>query len=100
MNPTRKNLPVLKSDRKMKRGDYDWATSSTGLSMMKWKDKRCVHLLSNFHGPCETTHVKRKEKDGTETRILCPTALFDYNASMNCVDKFDQLKGSYEIDRK
>ena len=100
MNPTRKNLPVLKSDKKMKRGDYDWAISSTGLSMMKWKDKRCVHLLYNFYDPCETTDVKRKEKDGTETRILCPTYLFDYNANMNCVDKFDQLKGSYEIDRK
>ena len=100
VNPTRKNLPNPKSDKEMQRGDYDWATSSTGLSAMKWKDKRCVHLLSNFHDPTQTTEVTRKEKDGTEKKVPCPTALFDYNANMNCVDKFDQLKGSYEIDRK
>ncbi|XP_049764577.1 piggyBac transposable element-derived protein 4-like [Schistocerca cancellata] len=100
VNPSRKSLPMLKSDMEMKRGDYDWATSNTGLSVMKWKDKRSVHLLSNFHDPTQTTEFTRKEKDGNEIKVSCPIALSDYNANMNCVDKFDQLKGVYETDRK
>lgn len=100
VNPTRKNLPALKEDKNMKRGDYDWATSDTGLSMMKWKDKRCVHLLSNFHDPENVVEVTRKEKDGTQIKVPCPKALDDYNNNMNCVDKFDQLKGTYEVNRK
>lgn len=32
--------------------------------------------------------------------ITCPLAVKDYNQNMNFVDKFDQLKGSYAIDRK
>ncbi|XP_047103494.1 piggyBac transposable element-derived protein 4-like [Schistocerca piceifrons] len=100
VNPNRKSLPMLKSEKEMKRGDYDWATSNTGLSVMKWKDKRSVHLLSNFHDPTQKTEVTRKEKDGNEIKVSCPIALSVYNANMNCVDKFDQLKGVYETDRK
>ncbi|XP_049797528.1 piggyBac transposable element-derived protein 4-like [Schistocerca nitens] len=100
VNPSRKSLPMLKSDKEMKRGDYDWATSNTGLSVMKWKDKRSVHPLSNFHDPTQTTEVTRKEKDGNEIKVSCPIGLSGYNANMNCVDKFDQLEGVYETDRK
>lgn len=32
--------------------------------------------------------------------INCPKVLQDYNNNMNCVDKFDQNKKSYQIDRK
>ncbi|KAJ8875661.1 hypothetical protein PR048_023558, partial [Dryococelus australis] len=55
VNPTRKNLPTLKEDKNMKRGDYDWL------------------------------------------QVPCPSALDDYNSNMNCIDKFDQMKGTYEI---
>ncbi|XP_046993906.1 piggyBac transposable element-derived protein 4-like [Schistocerca americana] len=100
VNPSRKSLPMLKSDKEMKRDDYDWATSNTGLSVMKWKDKRSVHLLSNFHDPTQRTEVTRKKKDGNEMKVSCHIALSDYNTNVNCVDKFDQLKGVYETDRK
>ncbi|XP_049770472.1 piggyBac transposable element-derived protein 4-like [Schistocerca cancellata] len=100
VNPSRKSLPMMKSAKEMKRGDYDWATSNTGLSVMKWKDKRSVHLLSNFHDPIQTTGVTRKEKDGNEIKVSCPIGLSDYNGNMNYADKFDQLKGVYETDRK
>lgn len=100
VNPTRKNLPKLCDDKKMTQGDYDWATSQTGLVAMKWKDKKCVHLLSNFHDPNSLTDVERRQKDGTVKSVKCPSAIQDYNQNMNCVDKLDQLKGSYEIDRK
>lgn len=100
VNPTRKFLPKLKEDSKLKRGESDWATSDTGLSVVKWKDKRSVHVLSNFHDPTQVVDVKRKEKDGSISMVPCPKMVVDYNMDMNCVDKFDQMKSTYEIDRK
>ncbi|KAJ8877124.1 hypothetical protein PR048_021577 [Dryococelus australis] len=35
-----------------------------------------------------------------QVKMPCPNALDDYNSNMNCIDKFDQMKGTYEIDRK
>lgn len=96
----RKNLPKLKEDKYLKQGDYDYNISNDGISIVKWKDKRAVHLLSNFHDPQSTNEVKRRDKDGTFKQIPCPNILADYNKHMNCVDRFDQLKSTYEIDRK
>ncbi|KAJ8972220.1 hypothetical protein NQ314_000281 [Rhamnusium bicolor] len=64
------------------------------------KDKRTVHLLSNFHDPQSTAKVKRRDRDGSSKQIPCTNALVEYNKNMNCVDRFDQLKSTYEIDRK
>jgi hypothetical protein len=66
---------------------------------MKWKDKRSVYLLSNFHSPKDTMQVNRKEKDGQFTVVPCPLALNDYNKCMNYVDKFE-MKAVYSINRK
>lgn len=33
------------------------------VSIIKWKDKRIVNLLSNFHDSQNVTQVKRKAKD-------------------------------------
>lgn len=96
----RKHLPKMKDDRNMKQGEYDFQVSNDGISLAKWKDKRSVHLLSNFHDPKETASVKRKQKDGTLLDVPCPSALIDYNKNMNFVDRFDQMKSTYELDRK
>lgn len=100
VNPTRKNLPKFKTDKELKRGEYDWYTSNTNLAAVKWRDKRLVHLLSNYHDPTVSTEVKRREKDGTSVQVPCPVMLTDYNKNMNFVDKFDQLRACYGIDRK
>lgn len=100
VNPSRKFLPKFKPDKELKRGEYEWFSSNSGLLTLKWKDKRCVHLLSNHHSPEDTTEVKRKDKSGDVVAVPCPTALTDYNANMNNVDKFDQLLASYKIDRQ
>lgn len=96
----RKGLPKLKDEKSMKQGDYDFSVSSEGIALVKWKDKRAVHLLSNFHNPKHITTVKRKQKDGSKEEVPCPTLLTDYNKNMNFVDRFDQLKSTYELDRK
>ncbi|XP_008181107.1 piggyBac transposable element-derived protein 4-like [Acyrthosiphon pisum] len=100
VNMTRKHLPQLKDDKSLKQGEYDWNTDQFSISIIKWKDKRSVSLLSNFHNPTDTDIVPRREKDGTLTMIPCPKVLKDYNENMNCVDKLDQNKKSCQIDRK
>lgn len=100
INSTRKKMPKFKTDKELKRGEFDWYTSNTGLAAVKWRDRRSVHLLSNYHDPSSSTEVKRKEKDGTHIQVPCPIMLRDYNKNMNFVDKFDQLRSCYGIDRK
>lgn len=99
-NMTRKHLPKFKDDKLFKQGDYDWRIDQFSTSIIKWKDKRMVSLLSNFHDPRDTENVQRRTKDGTASIIPCPKVLKDYNQNMNCVDKLDQNKKSCQIDRK
>lgn len=99
VNKTRINLPKFEDDKSLSRGYCDWWCKGE-LCAIKWKDKRCVYLLSNFHNPESIITVKRRERDGSTSEITCPVAVADYNSNMNCVDKFDQMKAAYEIDRK
>ncbi|XP_047115840.1 piggyBac transposable element-derived protein 4-like [Schistocerca piceifrons] len=100
VNPTRKFLPKLKEDKKMKREDFDSKVSNHDVAFYKWMEKRAVNLISTMHDPSDTTSVNRKEKDGSTTVVACPRELSDYNMSMNFVDNFDCLKGDYGCDRK
>lgn len=93
VNSDRKNLPCLQADKSM-------SASDDSLCCLKWKDKRTVYLLTNFHDPSNDVEVDGKNKDGTVSKVSCPAALQGYNHSMNFVDKFDQRKGQYEIIRK
>jgi len=100
VNIARRYLPIFKLDKQMIRGESQWFTSNTGLAVIKWKDKRSVHILSNYHNPEEYTEVKRKEKEGNISQVPCPQAIVDYNSNMNYVDIFDQLMSSYKINRR
>lgn len=88
------------NDKKWKRGQSEFKTSSSGLRWVKWKDNRIVYFLSNFHDPRESTSVNRKQKDGTILSIPCPSLVREYNAHMGYVDKADMLKSLYQISRK
>lgn len=96
----RRYLPKLSDDKKLKQGQYEYLTSIDGITLFKWKDKRSVHILSNYHDPTITNSVQRRQKDGSTISVPCPTVLIDYNLNMNFVDRFDQMKSSYELDRK
>ncbi|KAJ8942862.1 hypothetical protein NQ314_009925 [Rhamnusium bicolor] len=95
-----KKLPKFKPDKNLKRGEYEWFTSNTGLVAVKWRGKRWIHLLSNYHNPALTTEVKRKQKEETSVQVPCPLLLTDYNKNMNFVNKFDQMRACYGIDKK
>ncbi|CAH1998105.1 unnamed protein product [Acanthoscelides obtectus] len=96
----RKHLPKMIEDKRLKQGEYDYSISTDGISLLKWTDKRAVHILTNYHDLTVTSTVQRKQKDGTKTPVPCPMALVDYNSNMSFVDRFDQMKSSYELDRK
>ncbi|CAG4971155.1 unnamed protein product [Parnassius apollo] len=100
VNATRKHLPTLKEDTKLERGEHDYRVSDTNVTVMKWKDKRVVHLLSNYHDLRNVSTFIRKERNSDSNQIACPEVVKDYNANMNLVDKFDQLKSCYAIERK
>ncbi|GBP39142.1 hypothetical protein EVAR_27102_1 [Eumeta japonica] len=93
VNSNRKFLPTLKDDKHLQRSQHDYRVSDTKVSLLKWKGKRSVFILSNYHDPKNVGKVKRRERDRTSTEVPCPQAVIDYNANMNFVDKFDQLKG-------
>ncbi|XP_058810396.1 piggyBac transposable element-derived protein 4-like [Phymastichus coffea] len=97
----RANLPKSdKSDKKMVIGEYEYKTSTSGLTWIKWMDKKPVYFLSNFHDPTEVTVVNRRQKDGTLTPVNSPVLCSDYNTHMGYVDYADRAISTYQIDRK
>ena len=97
---TKKYLPKdMTPDSKLKRGDFDYRVSKSGLTYYKWIDNKPVFLLSNFHGTLEDT-VERTQKNGSSETISCPLAVKEYNSYMGGVDKADMLCAIYGISRK
>lgn len=76
VNLTRKFLPILKNEKTLKLGEYDWSIDEKSTSIVKWRNKRVVSLLSNFHNTTETTKVQRS-KDGSITMVSCSVVLSD-----------------------
>ncbi|XP_050302054.1 piggyBac transposable element-derived protein 4-like [Anthonomus grandis grandis] len=96
----RKHPPKMTEDKLLKQGEYDYSICSDGISLIKWKDKKAVNILTNYHDPTVKSSVQRKQKKGSKIPVPCPIALVDYNSNMNFVDRFDQMKSSYDLDRK
>jgi len=55
---------------------------------------------SNYFDPEISEEVRRGNKDGTKVRIVCPSAVVQYNKYMGGVDLCDQRIKYYTIDRK
>jgi hypothetical protein len=62
-------------------------------------DNRVVNFSSNFHSTQETT-VKRTQKDDNRIEIKCPMVISDYNKYMGGVDKADQRRANYGVNRR
>ena len=83
-------LLLLQTKDLTERGNFDYATTTEGINVYtcKWKDNKPILLISNYHG-CETTYVKRRQKDGSKLDVKCTTAVQHYNEDMGRVDKAD-----------
>ena len=71
----RKNMPVLKHDKEMKRGEHDWF-SSNHLSAIKWMDNNSVILLSYYFNPKETQQIEcRVNGSKDKVELTCPSVI-------------------------
>ena len=96
----RKNMPVLKHDKEMKRGEHGWF-SSNHLSAIKWMDNKSVILLSNYFNLKETQQIERRVKGlKDKVKVTCQSVIQEYNQFMGGVDLSDQMKVTYKVDRR
>lgn len=98
----RKEMPkCLKSEKEMKRGDIDFASTDNGVSCVKWMDNRSVLIMSNYISPLDKVTVERRLKGSNDkVKINCPKMINEYNKYMGGVDLMDQKKVTYEVDRR
>lgn len=92
----RRGLPqeINPRNMKLKRGDIVTRVRDN-LSVVRWKDKRDVYLLTNIHSP----PVEGNFVDEYNNPIK-PQVILDYNKHMGYVDKADRMANSYGISRK
>ena len=97
----RKNMPILKEDKAMERGDVDFHFSDN-VTAMKWFDNKSVTLVAtNLEGSAALSNVHRRKKgQKNKVPIPCPEAVKQYNAGMGGVDLMDQKCAAYHLDRK
>ena len=97
----RKQMPQMKIDKSMKRGDVDFQYSSKVICC-KWFDNRGVMLLaSNLQGMDECSNVSRRLKgSANKIAVNCPNIVKLYNNSMGGVDLMDQKTAAYRLGRK
>ena len=87
--------PELKGLR-LERGSHAFRQRGC-LSAIVWQDKRQVCVLSTLTTPSDYVHIQRREKNGSQTKLTCPTAIATYNQHMAGVDKGDQLRQYYSL---
>ena len=89
-----KDVPQRVKEKKLKKGELV-AQHSGQLSVLKWKDKKEVTVISTYHG--EETRMKltkcRQEKQK-------PVSVLDYNENIGGVDLKDHLLQPYLLERK
>ena len=84
----------------MARGEIN-RRKSQGLRLVKWMDTKDVVLFSTIDSCVPTVNVKRRVKGKKEKVIVpCPVIVKAYNQGMKGTDVVDQLKVTYEIDRR
>ena len=67
------------------------------MQLVVWQDKKQVSMLSTLTDPDSCATVRRKEKDGSQTTLNCPTAITAYNTHMAGLDRGDQLRRYYTL---
>ena len=69
--------------------------------LSKWMDNKAVILLSNCHDPRAVQQIDRRVKGSKDkVKVSCPTVTQEYNQYMGGVDLSDQMKVTYEVDRR
>jgi hypothetical protein len=89
----RKAVPKKVKDAKLNRGEII-AQHSGPVTVMKWRDKRNVVMISTYHD----AEMQSVTKRGKETKK--PVCVIHYNKWMGGIDLKDQLLQTYLVERK
>uniref|UniRef100_A0A1B6K7C1 PiggyBac transposable element-derived protein domain-containing protein n=1 Tax=Homalodisca liturata TaxID=320908 RepID=A0A1B6K7C1_9HEMI len=84
---------------KLKKGDMNFYRKDDCFSLVHWKDKNEVTMLSTLYGN-GTQIVHRTKKQGIVEEVKKPTAVCQYNKYMGGVDLADHFIASYGFTRK
>lgn len=93
----RKNKRYLPEDviqKKLKRGEQVARQKDNQYTVLKWRDKRDVLMISTCHGD-STSKVKTKRGD-----VMKPDVIIDYNEAKKGIDISDQLASFHSPLRK
>lgn len=85
------------ADNKLKRGEsQELCCQNDELVAVKWRDSKCVTLLSNISGKFPEKKVKRWcKQEKKEIEVPCPNIVVNYNRNMGGVDICDQQMECY-----
>ena len=94
-------MPTVKPDKGMKRGDVD-VQYSENIICCKWYDNKAVMLLStNLEGMDSCSNMMCRTKgSANKIPINCPNIVKLSNNGMDGVDIIDQKTAAYRLDRK
>ncbi|CAG5000597.1 unnamed protein product [Parnassius apollo] len=86
LRKNRKRLPKEVTETKLKPGEYISRENQRGITVMKWRDKREVLLLSTKHSNILKESVSKR---GLVTKK--PKIILSYNQAKSAVDLSDQM---------
>jgi hypothetical protein len=91
----RKNNPKEILQRKLKRGESIAKFNSSGICVLKWKDRRDVLMISSKYGSDMTSITNRRGET-----ISKPEVVVKYNRYMGGIDHQDQMLSYYSCEHK
>ena len=83
----RKSIPQILRDRKLQRGEFIYKQNLKGVLVLKWQDKKDIHMMSTKHDA--SCHPNGK-----------PLVVADYNMMKGFVDFSDQMAAYTPFVRK
>ena len=89
MRVNRKGVPAELKTTKLKKGESVSMTNGT-LQVLKWKDKRDVHMCTTIHD-ASFVDVPRRVDRRTGEQIQRPACIVDDDKYMGAVDRCDQM---------
>jgi len=89
----RQGMP--KMEERLKKGEACFRATKN-LLVIKWMDKKEVHMISSMH----TVNFKAVSKYGGKQSVQKPLCVIDYNKSMGIVDKVDMVLSTVNSTRK
>ncbi|XP_070188662.1 piggyBac transposable element-derived protein 4-like [Littorina saxatilis] len=89
LRANRKGVPQVVKDKKMKEKGETFTVHNANMMLMKYNDRKVVHLLSTVDTSAQKATGKTDPR--TNTPITKPEVVVNYNSHMGGVDRSDQM---------